>query len=79
MAANKVGRQPWQSIILVIRPAVFDRNVLAFDITGLFQTLTKSDQDGVVLSGCPAVKEPDHRHVDCCAARNWWPARRREA
>ena len=42
LTANEVGRQPRQSIVLSVRPAVFDRDVLALDITGLFQAPTES-------------------------------------
>ena len=31
-AANEIGRQLWQTIILTLGPAVFNGNILAFDI-----------------------------------------------
>ena len=31
-AANQIGRQLWQTIILTLGSAVFNRNILAFDI-----------------------------------------------
>jgi hypothetical protein len=31
-AANQIGRQFWQTIILTLGPAVFNRNILAFDM-----------------------------------------------
>ena len=34
LAANQIGRQRQQPIVLSIRPAVFDRHVLAFDEAG---------------------------------------------
>ena len=37
-AANKVGRQRRQSLVLILRPAVFKRDVLAFDVAGLCQS-----------------------------------------
>src|SRR5262245_36670546 len=41
LSANQIGRQLRQSIKLVLGPAVDDRDVLALDITGLFQALAK--------------------------------------
>jgi hypothetical protein len=41
LAANEIGRELWQSIILTLGPAVFDRHVLALDIADLLQALTK--------------------------------------
>src|SRR5262245_12890038 len=41
MTANEVGRQCWHAIELVLRPSVFDRDVLALDIAGFLQTLTE--------------------------------------
>ena len=35
LSANQIGRQLRQSIDLILRPAVFDRHVLALDIAGV--------------------------------------------
>src|SRR5262249_13942993 len=43
-AANQVGGERWQSIILALRPAVFDRHVPAFDDPGSVQTLTECSE-----------------------------------
>ena len=59
--ANEVGGQRGQSIVLVVRPAVFDREVLALDIACLFQAPMERGQEGRVLAGRPAVEEPDYR------------------
>jgi hypothetical protein len=32
--ANEIGCQRWKLIVLVLRPAEFDRDVLTFDIAG---------------------------------------------
>src|SRR6516162_11608499 len=60
-AADEIGCKRWQPIGLIVRPAVFDRHVLAFDIAGFLQALEKRD-DGVlvvIISGLGA-EEPDH-------------------
>jgi hypothetical protein len=41
-SANQVGCQHRQPIDLIIRPAVFDHNVLALAVACVFQALTKS-------------------------------------
>src|SRR5262245_42212348 len=51
MMADQIGRQCWQSIVLVICPAVFDRDVLALDIASLFQTPTERGQEMWVRAG----------------------------
>src|SRR6266478_7434835 len=40
--ANQIGHQRRQSITLILRPAVFDRDVLALDETSLLQALAES-------------------------------------
>jgi hypothetical protein len=62
LMANEVGRQQRKSVVFVIRPAVFDREVLALDIASLFQAPMERGQEGCVLAGWPTVEEPDHRH-----------------
>ena len=41
LAADQIGRQRRQSIVLTLRPAVFDRHVLALDIAGFVQALAE--------------------------------------
>ena len=40
-AANQIGRQRGQSIILFLRPAVFDHHVPALDVAGFVQALVE--------------------------------------
>ena len=44
LPANQFGRQWRQPIVLTFGPPVFDRHVLAFDITSLLQALAKRAQ-----------------------------------
>jgi hypothetical protein len=37
LTANQIGRQGWKSIVLPLRPAIFDRDVLALDIAAFAQ------------------------------------------
>src|SRR4029453_13311756 len=44
MPANQIDRKLRQSIELTLSPAKFERNVLAFDVSGLLEALAKSAQ-----------------------------------
>src|SRR5262249_36282271 len=41
LTAYQIGCEVWQSIVLVQRPAILDRHVLALDIAGLVNALAK--------------------------------------
>jgi hypothetical protein len=51
-----------QSVVLPVRPAVFDRDVLGLDIAGFLQALTERGRHGRVPVRRTAIEEPDHRH-----------------
>src|SRR5262249_54323278 len=64
LTVNQFGRKHRQSIILAFRPAIFDLDVLAFDISCLFQSLaerTQADRVSGQVRRC-AAEEPDHWH-----------------
>jgi hypothetical protein len=60
--ANQIGRKLWQSIDLTVSPAVFERNILAFDVSGLLEALPKSAQ--IIREGLKRcrVQKSNHRH-----------------
>ena len=66
MTLNKFGSKCRQSIILVFCPAIFDRYVLALDISCLFQSLAERAQTDGVLSGDALLRKPI-TGSDCCA------------
>ena len=68
-----------QSIVLALRPAIFDRHVPALDIAGFAQALAERGEPGSVCFGRRAVQEPDHRHRRLLRARRERPRRRRAA
>src|SRR6266699_2531415 len=47
---------------MVLRPAVFDRQILAFDATGFAQSLAERSQEQRIRAWRGAVEVPDHRH-----------------
>src|SRR5262249_7889173 len=62
LTPNEIGGQRRQSIVLIVSPAVLDRDVLAGDKSGFFQGLDERGYHGVVTSGRRVPKEPDARH-----------------
>src|SRR5262249_42443315 len=76
-AADEIGCEHRQPIILIFRPAVFNRHVLTLDITSFLQALKKRDSEVlvVIISGLSA-EEPDHRHRHLLRPRGHRPRRR---
>ena len=68
-AADEIGCKRRQPIVLILRPAVLDRHVLALDIAGFLQALEK--WNGVVLvvivSGLGAEDTRSPASPRCCA------------
>ena len=62
-AANEICSQSGQPVILALRPAVFDGDVLALDVAGFVQALSEAGQ---TVSGIgrrrPLTEISDHRH-----------------
>src|SRR5262249_23171445 len=59
---NQVGRERWQSVHLIICPAVFDRRVRTLDVASLFEALANwaiALRESVRRS---RVKDPDNWH-----------------
>src|SRR5439155_9783287 len=59
---NEVGGQRCQSIVLAIRPTVFNQYIPAFDISVLAQALAKRGDDILVFLSRGAAQKSDHRH-----------------
>src|SRR5262245_51792914 len=59
---EQVSRQCWQAIIPPLRPAIFDRDVLADDVVGFFQALDKAVPGMCEGVRGGAVEKTDHRH-----------------
>ena len=62
LTMNQISRHRRQPIILALRPAVFDRHVLAFDVTGFAQPFEKGGQLSRITLGRSDVDKPNHRH-----------------
>src|SRR6476646_5007098 len=62
LTADQIDRHCRQSIKLSLRPAEFDRHILALDIASFVQTLTERRDNRCRLARGPAAEEPDHWH-----------------
>jgi hypothetical protein len=62
LTANQIGRQRRQLVIVIVRPAIFNRDVPAFDESGFGQAIAERG-DKVRGTGCRrAPEKTDHRH-----------------
>ena len=77
--AREFRRQRRQSVVLALRPAVFDRHVPAFDVSVFGQSPTERGHHMRALVGRRCAEIPDHRHRRLLRARRERPRRRRTA
>ncbi len=73
LTANQIGRQCRQSIVLAIRPAKFDRHVVALDIARFAQAFPERAYKTRVLVRRSAVEEADNRQGRLLSARRERP------
>ena len=71
LAADEIGGQGGQPIIMALRPAVFDRHVLSLDIAGFAQSLPERGQVPIVAgwSGDAVLRKPITGIAFCCARK----------
>ena len=69
LAADQIGGQCGQPIIVALRPAVFDRHVLSLDVAGLAQPLAERGQIGADAPGELPLRKPITGIAFCCAAQ----------
>jgi DNA-binding winged helix-turn-helix (wHTH) protein len=58
----EIGRKAWQSVELPICPSRFDRNGLALNVTGFFETLPKRGQKLHVRISRSRADQANDRH-----------------
>jgi hypothetical protein len=61
LAANQIGYQRRQPIIVTVRPAVFDCHILCLDIAGFIQSLVECSAPIGKRAGRPRLEMPNHR------------------
>jgi hypothetical protein len=62
LPTNEIGRQPRQTIRLIVAPAIVDGNVLALDKSGLLQALLERDYKMFRARSRCTAEESDHGH-----------------
>ena len=76
VAADEIGGQCGQPIVMALRPAIFDRQILSLDIAGFAQSLAERDHKQCRRrAGRPGVEDADHRHRLLLRARSERPCR----
>src|SRR5262249_39661415 len=79
LSANQLGRERWQTVQLSLGPAIFDGDVLAFDVAGLLQALAECSQPVSISVRRLAVDKANHRNRGLLRARRQRPCCRRTA
>src|SRR5260370_30075483 len=80
LTAYQIGCEVGQSVGLVLRPAILDRQILALDVAGFTKTLAECGQIACTIDRRPrATEEPDHRHRGLLRPRRKRPRSRRAA
>src|SRR5262245_34229886 len=71
LPASPFGGQPRQSIVVALRPPIFNRQVLAFDIAGLAQACSKCAHVRRILIAEPAteITEDGSRRLLCASSQ----------
>jgi hypothetical protein len=79
LTGDEFGYHSRQSIELALRPAEFDRDILAFDIAGFVQALTERLDNGCRLARGPTAEISNHASPAAARAlRSAKPPRRQE-
>src|SRR5262249_44030257 len=78
-SANQLGRQCRQSIVLVLRPAIFDNGIAALDIARFVEPLVECHEHAGETVRGPAVEKPDHWHCRLLRPPRERPRSRRAA
>jgi hypothetical protein len=72
----EIGRKAWQSVELPICPSRFDRNGLALNVTGFFESLPKRGQKLHVRISRSRADQANDRHRRLLRARRERPCHR---
>src|SRR5262249_35273267 len=75
LPTHERGRKRRQPVVLTIRPAVVDHDVLTLDKASFVQTLAKDGDRLRICSGRTAAEESNHRQATLLRARRERPCR----
>src|SRR5262245_56725709 len=79
LTAYQIGCEVGQSVVLVLRPAILDHDILALDVAGFTNPLPEGGQITCTIGKRRTAEEPDHRHRRLLCARRERPRGRRSA
>ena len=74
LTAYQIGCEVGQYIVLVLRPAILDHDILALDVAGFANALPECGQITCTIDRRRAAEEPDHRHGRLLRARGARPS-----
>src|SRR5262245_60783880 len=73
LTAYQIGCEVGQSVVLVLRPAILDRRILALDVAGFTKALPECGQIACTISKRRAAEQSYHRHCRLLRARRQRP------
>src|SRR5215510_343221 len=73
LTAYQIGCEVGQYVVLVLRPAIFDHNILALDVAGFTKALPECGQIACTIRKRRAAEESDRRHRRLLRARRERP------
>src|SRR6516162_4239711 len=62
LTAYQIGCEVGQYVVLVLRPAILDYNILALDVAGFANALAECGQITCTISKRRAAEKSNHRH-----------------
>src|SRR4029450_7253877 len=77
LTAYQIGCEVGQSVVLVLRPAILDHDILALDVTGFTNALPEGGQITCTIGKHRNAEEPDHRRGRLLPSRRERPGCRR--
>src|SRR5262249_50544449 len=76
LPAYQIGCEVGQYVVLVLRPAILDRHILALDVAGFAEALAECRQIASTIDRRRAAEKSDHRHRRLLRARRERPCGR---
>src|SRR5262249_18733146 len=70
---DQLGGERGQPLVLKIRPAILDQEILLLHITRLVQASAQGGCCGLIVGLCRAAEKSEHRRVRLLRARHEWP------
>src|SRR5262245_10012481 len=76
LPAYQIGCEVGQYVVLVLRPAILDHDILALDVAGFAEALAECRQIACTIDRRRAAEKSDHRHRRLLCPRRERPGRR---